>query len=150
MSNQSEQKYNDIIDLPHHVSETRPRMPVYDRAAQFAPFAALTGYADATAETARLTDQKVELEEDKKEILDEKLHILQECGDQIAEVTFVYFVRDEKKAGGTYETMTDAIKRIDTYKRMIITKGGHQIPMDDLVEIQGDFEDIAANIAENH
>ncbi len=142
MDDKTSQQYRDIIDLPHHVSETHPHMSVYDRAAQFAPFAALTGYEDATAETARLTDQKVELEEDKKEILDAKIRILQECGEQMAEVTLVYFVRDEKKAGGIYETMTDFVKRIDAYRRLVITKDGHQIPIDDMIDIQGDFESI--------
>ncbi|MDO5573106.1 MAG: hypothetical protein Q4G60_03910 [bacterium] len=142
MDDKNGQQYCDIIDLPHHVSEIHPHMSVYDRAAQFAPFAALTGYEDATAETARLTDQKVELEEDKKEILDAKIRILQECGEQMAEVTLVYFVRDEKKAGGTYETMMDSVKRIDAYRRLIITKDGHQIPIDDMIDIQGDFESI--------
>ena len=93
-------QYDDIINLPHHVSKTRPQMSMVDRAAQFSPFAALTGYDAAIKETGRLTDEKVNLSEEEKEALDRKQQILMEwLGDHPA-LTITFFVPDEKKSGG--------------------------------------------------
>ena len=94
--------YSDIINLPHHQSKTRPHMTNYNRAAQFAPFAALTGHSEAIDETARLTDSKIELDEYEKEIIDRKLRIITENISTMPEITVCYFVPDEKKAGGAY------------------------------------------------
>ena len=98
-------KYDDIIHLPHHVSATRPRMPMLDRAAQFSPFVALTGYEAAVRETARLTDQRVELDESAKAELDRKLRLLLSLPGQ-PEASITYFRPDERKEGGAYETVT--------------------------------------------
>lgn len=105
-------KYQDIINLPHHVSKTHPQMPLYDRAAQFSPFAALTGYEDAIRETARLTDNWVQLSEDKKQELDEKLRQLIADRERTESVTIIYFQPDDRKEGGSYVTVTGQIARL--------------------------------------
>ena len=95
-------KYDEILSLPHHVSKTRPQMPMSDRAAQFAPFAALTGYDSAIKETGRLTDEKIELDEEALTALDMKYQILMDAFDDAPEVTITFFQPDERKAGGKY------------------------------------------------
>ena len=129
-------KYDDIINLPHHVSATRPHMPMIDRAAQFMPFRALTGYEDAVRETARLTDEKIELTEDEKAILDMRL---QKLADEISsqpKVTLTYFRPDKKKTGGAYLTVTGQLKKIDDYEGALILMGGERILIEDILEIQ--------------
>ena len=129
-------KYDDIIHLPHHVSATRPHMPMIDRAAQFMPFRALSGYEDAVQETARLTDEKIELTEDEKAILDMRLQKLaDEIGSQ-PKVTLTYFRPDKKKAGGAYLTVTGQLKKIDDYEGALILMGGERILIEDILEIQ--------------
>ena len=113
-------RYDDIISLPHHQSKTRPHMPLIDRAAQFSPFAALTGYDDAVKETARQTERKAELSEEMQACLQEKLQILQAQIPTKPEAILTYFEADEKKAGGTYRTVRGEIKRIDEYRRVIV------------------------------
>ena len=113
-------RYDDIISLPHHQSKTRPHMPLIDRAAQFSPFAALTGYDDAVKETARQTERKAELSEEMQACLQEKLQILQAQISTKPEAILTYFEADEKKAGGTYRTVQGEIKRIDEYRRVIV------------------------------
>lgn len=103
--------YEDIINLPHHVSDKRPQMSMWDRAAQFSPFAALTGYDDAVTETARLTDDKIELDESAQATLDMKQHILMETISEQPEISVTYFKKDVKKAGGTYLTLTGKLKK---------------------------------------
>ncbi len=129
-------KYDDIINLPHHVSATHPHMPMIDRAAQFQPFRALTGYQDAVHETARLTDQRVELTEDEKALLDVRL---QKLADEIRSqplVTLTYFQPDKKKAGGAYITVTGQLKKIDDYEGALVLAGGERIVIEDILEIQ--------------
>lgn len=129
-------KYDDIIDLPHHVSSTRPLMPIRDRAAQFMPFRALTGYEDAVHETARLTDEKVELTEDEKALLDMRL---QRLADEIAvqpRVMLTYFRPDKKKAGGEYVTVTGRLKRMDDIEGVLVLVSGEQILIEDILDIQ--------------
>lgn len=129
-------KYDDIINLPHHVSATHPHMPMIDRAAQFQPFRALTGYEDAVHETARLTDQRVELTEDEKALLDVRL---QKLADEIRSqplVTLTYFQPDKKKAGGAYITVTGQLKKIDDYEGALVLAGGERIVIEDILEIQ--------------
>ena len=129
-------KYDDIIHLPHHVSAIRPHMPMLDRAAQFQPFRALSGYEDAVRETARLTDEKIELTEDEKAILDVRL---QKLADEISsqpKVTVMYFRPDKKKAGGAYLTVTGQLKKIDDYEGALILMGGERIVIEDILEIQ--------------
>ena len=95
-------KYDEIMGLPHHVSKTRPQMPMSDRAAQFAPFAALTGYDSAIKETGRQTDEKIELDEEALTALDIRYQLLMDAFDDAPEVTITYFQPDERKAGGKY------------------------------------------------
>ncbi|MCM1569765.1 MAG: YolD-like family protein [Roseburia sp.] len=111
-------------------------MSVYDRAAQFSPFAALTGHAAAIRETARLTEDKVELEEDARAYLDECLQRLRIHLKEQPRVTLSYFEADESKAGGRYQSLTGVVKKIDEFRREMILEDGKQIPLDNLVEIQ--------------
>lgn len=129
-------EYEDIIHLPHHVSSKRPRMPMSDRAAQFSPFAALTGYDDAIRETGRLTEQKVHLDEEALATLNEKFHVLQEHLNESPEIQFTYFKADERKVGGTYITVSGIVKKIREYERKLILEDGSVIPIDDILEIE--------------
>lgn len=126
-------KYDDIINLPHHVSAIRPHMPIADRAAQFSPFAALTGHDAAIKETARLTEQRVELDENRKCILNEKLQMIAENLQKQSMVTITYFLPDDRKEGGAYVNVTESVKRIDEYNRRIIMCDGTMISMNEIV-----------------
>ena len=131
--------YADIINLPQHELTTRQRMPRINRAASFAPFAALTGYDDAVRETARLTSERIELDEWTKEILNNKLRIaLDKAGEQ-PEISITYFLPDKKKSGGAYVTVKAVIRRIDEYERLVIFTDKSSIPIDDIYEIEGDI-----------
>lgn len=128
--------YEDIIHLPHHVSVRHPQMSRQDRAAQFAPFAALTGHKDAIRETERLTERKRRLSEDCRQILD--LYLQEVCQSQEPrEVDFEYFVPDQKKEGGSYQKKSGCIRRIDTYLNEIVLQSGDRIPLDEIVDIDG-------------
>jgi hypothetical protein len=131
--------YEDILNLPHHVSKTRPQMSMLDRAAQFSPFAALTGYDDAIKETGRLTDEKIEMDEDRKAALDMKQAYLIEMIDEQPEISITYFLPDTKKSGGAYVTVTGNLKRFDEYERLLILTDGKKIPMDDIADIESDL-----------
>lgn len=131
--------YEDIINLPHHVSKTRPQMSMPDRAAQFSPFAALTGYDAAINETGRLTDERTDLGEETKAMLDMKQHYLLEVISDQPEITVTYFVPDERKAGGAYVTVTGNLKRIDEYERLLILTNGKKIPMDEIADVESDI-----------
>lgn len=128
--------YDDIIDLPHHVSATRPHMPMLDRAAQFQPFRALTGYEDAVRETARLTDQRVELTDEEKARLDAILQTLADSIGSHPQVILTYFQPDKKKAGGAYATATGQLKKIDDIEGVLILMGGGHIVIEDILDIQ--------------
>ena len=128
--------YDDILHLPHPASKRHPRMPIVDRAAQFSPFAALTGHGAAIAETARVTDRRIELDEDAKEQLDQTLQLLLERIDEQPEITVTWFSPDKKKAGGQYHTATGKLKRIDTQESRLILTDGTQIPLEDLLRIR--------------
>lgn len=135
--------YDDIIHLPHHVSKTRPQMSMEDRAAQFSPFAALTGYDAAILETGRLTEDKLELGEESRAILDRKQRYLAEIIDTKPEITVTYFVPDEKKSGGAYSTVTGFLKRIDEYERVLMLTDGRKIQLDAIFDIESDeFENV--------
>ncbi|MCH5211096.1 MAG: hypothetical protein J1F01_09055 [Oscillospiraceae bacterium] len=112
--------YDDIINLPHHVSKTRPQMGIIDRAAQFSPFMALTGYGDAVEETARLTDDWIELDEERKALLNKKLQIICEHISEKPIAAITFFQPDEKKDGGAYVTITGSVKRVDEYNGTVI------------------------------
>lgn len=127
-------KYDDIINLEHHRSEKHPPMPEGDRAAQFAPFAALTGYSDAISESARMTENWTELTEEEAQGLDRRLKILVGSGE---EAGIVRFVPDARKAGGSYETIRCRIRRIENAERVIITEQGERIPMDRVKAVEG-------------
>ena len=132
-------EYDDIIHLPHHVSTTRPHMAVIDRAAQFSPFAALTGHDAAIKETARLTEERVELDEYMKESLNGKLQIIVERLKEQPEIKITYFRPDEKKDGGAYVTDSGTVKKIDGYKRIVVMTNRTEIPIDEIVSIEGDI-----------
>lgn len=127
--------YDDIINLPHHVSECHPQMPMSDRAAQFSPFAALSGYEAAVRETARMTDSKIELTEEEQAALNDQLQLLSEL-DSGAEALFTYFQPDQKKAGGAYITVSGCIKRLDDFERTVILTDGTKISVEDILSIQ--------------
>ena len=129
-------KYDDIIDLPHPISKHHPPMPVADRAAQFAPFAALTGYEDAIEEAARLTDAQEELGEDAQRELNEKLQLLIASAEQHPELTVTYFEPDTKKAGGRYVTLTGCLKRIQVVAQMIEFTSGKKVPLASVLDIE--------------
>ena len=132
-------KYRDIINLPHKQSTKRPHMSLLDRAAQFAPFAALTGYDDAVKETARLTDEKIEMSEENLNVLNMKYQILVDRLDEEHEVVFTYFIPDGNKSGGAYVEKRGVVKKVDDYERLITLYDGTKIPMGDVLTIDGDF-----------
>lgn len=122
--------YEDILYLPHHVSGTRRQMSMTDRAAQFSPFAALTGYDAAIRETARLTDSSVDLEGDEKAVLNGRLQLLSRCLDREPRITVTYFVPDRRKSGGAYETVTGQVRKIDPLEQALFLGDGTRIPFD--------------------
>ena len=132
-------QYDDIIHLPHHVSKIRPQMSMQDRAAQFSPFAALTGYDAAIKETGRLTDERIELDEEALTALDMKYQLLMDALDDKPEVTITYFQPDERKAGGKYVSAVGTVKKVDDFERRITMQDGSKIPMDDVLIIDGEI-----------
>lgn len=137
--------YDNIINLPHHVSATRPRMTAINRAAQFSSFAALTGYETAIKETARLTDERIELDEYTKEILNDRLQILSDQLKEHPEIVITYFMPDTKKDGGAYITTTGTVKKIDIYERVVIMSDGTAIPIDEIIRIEGQMFEAMSN-----
>ena len=133
---EDEHRYDDIIDLPHHVSKTHPQMPMRSRAAQFAPFAALSGYEEAVKETARLTEEERELDEYEREELDHKLQILIRHWKEQPRVTITYFKPDSKKSGGSYVDVTGIVRKIDADQRMIWMEDDARIPMGHVSHIE--------------
>lgn len=131
--------YEDIINLPHHVSKKHPQMSIWSRSAQFAPFAALTGYDDAVKETARLTDKRLEIDEGLKNILNNKLQYILENKLLQPEITFTYFVYDTKKSGGKYIEKTGVVKKIDLNEKYIMLKDKTKISIDEIINITGDI-----------
>jgi len=126
----------DIINLPHHVSTKHPQMSLQDRAAQFSPFAALTGYEAAVKETARLTDRRIELDEGEKEKINLQLQQIRENLAEGPEATLVYFVPDPRKEGGSYVTVTGRVLSIDEYKREILLQDGQIVPIEELFAVE--------------
>ena len=129
--------YDDIIHLPHHVSQNHPQMPMLDRAAQFAPFAALTGYEAAVGETARLTTERRELDAQEAEELNRRLAALIARLPERPEVTVEYFVPDDRKAGGTYVTVTSRVRHISGPKKTLVMEDGTGISLEDIFSISG-------------
>ena len=130
--------YEDIINLSRPMP-TRPRMPMIDRAAQFSPFAALTGYDAAIQETGRLTDQRIELDEDAKARLSDRLQLIKENIGENPVVEITYFVPDERKEGGAYITETGVVLRIDEYARRIVMADGKRIPIREVIQLEGEL-----------
>ena len=128
--------YDDIINLPRHQSNNRKRMSNYDRAAQFSPFAALKGYDDEIEETARLTDDKWDVEGTRVDDINEKLVLLKQAVKQHPPVTLTYFVQDSKKAGGAYVTTEARLKKISEYERMLILDNNIAVSFDDIYNIE--------------
>ena len=133
---EAEKKYADIIDLPHPTSPTRPRMSREARAAQFSPFAALTGYDAAITEAGRLTDKRVVLTEEAKTVLNEKINILLEYIANTPTVTVTYFVPDKRKEGGEYITAVGRAERIDEYERTLTISEGRVVLISDIIAIE--------------
>ncbi|MBE5960530.1 MAG: YolD-like family protein [Lachnospiraceae bacterium] len=131
--------YDDIINLPHHVSPSRPRMSLYDRAAQFSPFAALTGHGAAIQETARLTGQRIELDENSKQHLNERLQMIKNHLKDQPEVEFTYFIADQKKEGGEYVTVVGNVKKIKEYEQLIFLADGSYISIEDILSVDGEL-----------
>lgn len=132
-------QYDDIINLPHHRSTTHHPMSREKRAAQFSPFAAVTGYDEAVKETARLTDKKVDLDENAKNRLDEKLRVIQEHLSNKPDLVITYFQPDENKAGGSYLTACGIVRKIDHYERAVIMQDGRRIETDEIFDISGEI-----------
>ena len=128
--------YDDIINRPRPVSPTHPRMPTANRAAQFSPFAALSGFGSAIKETARLTDARITLGESDIAALDMKLQVLADSAAARPEIAVTYYVPDEKKAGGAYITATGALKKIDQAERTILFASGERIAIHDILDIE--------------
>ena len=132
-------KYDSIINLEHHKSKKHPPMSVYARSAQFAPFAALTGYEETVTETAREVENRIELDEELKAILDSKIQILSEQIKKKPEVIFTYFVSDLTKDGGAYINITGIVRKIDSFSQTIILEDKIEIPISDIIDISGDI-----------
>lgn len=132
-------KYDDIINLPHHTSSKRLPMSMLDRAAQFSPFAALTGYDAAIKETARLTEERIELDENEQEALDVQLQIIREHLKEKPEITVTYFQQDARKAGGAYLSLTGNVKKIDDYEKCIVMMDKQKIPVENVISVDGEI-----------
>ena len=131
--------YEDIVDLPHHISKKHPQPTMADRAARFAPFAAITGYEEMVLEEARVTDDRIEMDESSKAALNEKLNMILEFLDEQPEVSITYFEPDKRKAGGAYITVTGTVKRIDEYEHLVIMTDGKKINIDDIYNLQSEL-----------
>lgn len=136
MSDADKNKYDDIIHLPHHVSTTHPQMSMENRAAQFAPFAALTGHKEEVREAGRYTERRIELDEDEQETLDRRLQYIRGKLSKGPEIAVTYFLPDERKEGGRYVTERGVVKKIDEYRRCFVMEGGMEIPVRDITNIR--------------
>lgn len=137
--NEDIKRYDDIIHLPHPEPSTHPRMTMENRAAQFSPFAALTGYDEATREEARLTDEKKELSDDMIEMLDARLAVLEQHLKEHPSITVTYFHQDEKKSGGRYITVSGNLKNLDVIKHILHMTDNTKIPIEDIRLIECDL-----------
>jgi len=131
--------YDDMIHLTHHVSTRHPHMAVSDRAAQFSPFAALTGHDAAIKETARLTDERVAIDEYMKDVLNNKLRIILDRIKEHPQIAITYFQQDEKKNGGSYVITAGTVKKINQYERIVVMTDDTEIPIDEISSIDGNI-----------
>ena len=132
-------KYDDMVYMQNPTPACKPRMSLHDRAEQFSPFAALTGYEDAVEETARLTDSRLELSEDMKTILNEKMQMILDNAENGPIVTITYFVPDKKKSGGAYVDVSGIVKEIDEYERCVVMTDKKKIPIEQIRAIEGEL-----------
>lgn len=139
MANTNNHQYDDIINLSHHVSQTRLRKSMTDRAAQFSPFATLTGFDAAIREMGRLTEQRIELTADSREELDRRQQLLVEHLSEHPEVSVTYFVSDERKSGGAYVTVSDGVKKIDRYQRLLVLNDDIWIPLNEIIVLDSEI-----------
>lgn len=131
--------YEDIVNLPPHISKRHPQPSMMDRAARFAPFAAITGYEEMVLEEARVTDERIDLDEGTLSLFNEKLNMIQEFLDEEPEVTITYFEPDKKKSGGAYVSVTGTVKRIDEYEHIVLMNDSKQIPIGEIYDIQSEL-----------
>ena len=131
--------YEDIVNLPPHISKRHPQPSMIDRAARFAPFAAITGYEEMVLEEARVTEERIDLDEGTLSLLNEKLNMIQEFLDEEPEVTITYFEPDKKKSGGAYVNITGIVKRIDEYEHFVIMTDGKKIRIEDIFALESDL-----------
>ena len=131
--------YEDIVNLPPHISKKHPQPTMMDRAARFAPFAAITGYEEMVLEEARVTEERIDLDEGALVLLNEKLNMIQEFLDEEPEVTITYFEPDKKKSGGAYVSVTSTVKRIDEYEHIVLMNDGKQIPIGEIYDVQSEL-----------
>lgn len=134
-------RYDDIINLPHHTSKVHKPMSMQARAAQFAPFAALSSYGEAIKETARLTDEQIFIDDNLKEMLNDKLQYLLAKIKYRPQATFTYYIKDKNKNGGKYKTIKEKIKKIDLYNQYIILIDDTKIPINNIINITSDIFD---------
>lgn len=131
--------YEDIVNLPPHISKRHPQPSMMDRAARFAPFAAITGYEEMVLEEARVTEERVDLDEGALSLLNEKLNMIQEFLDEEPEVTITYFEPDKKKSSGAYVSITGTVKRIDEYEHLVILIDGKKIRIEEIYALESDL-----------
>jgi len=131
--------YEDIVNLPRPVSGKHPEPTVMERAARFAPFAAITDYEEMVLEEARSTEERITLDENALASLDKKLNVLRDFSEKMPEITVTYFKPDERKSGGAYMTLTGTVKRIDPYKKLLIFNDGQRIPLEDIFELESEL-----------
>ena len=131
--------YEDIINLPPHISKKHPQPSMMDRAARFAPFAAITGYEEMVLEEARVTEDRIDLDEETLSLLNEKLSMIQEFLYDEPQIKITYFEPDKKKTGGAYVSITGVVKRIDEYERLVIMTDGKKIRIEDIYGLESDL-----------
>ena len=131
--------YEDIVNLPPHISKKHPQPSMLDRAARFAPFAAITGYEEMVLEEARVTEERIDLDEGALLLLNEKLNMIQEFLDEEPEVTITYFEPDKRKSGGAYVSVTGTVKRIDEYEHLVIMDDGKKIRISEIYNLHSEL-----------
>jgi len=131
--------YEDIVNLPPHISKKHPQPSMMDRAARFAPFAAITGYEEMVLEEARVTEERVDLDEGALSLLNEKLNMIQEFLEEEPEVTITYFEPDKRKSGGAYVSVTGTVKRIDEYEHLVIMDDGKKIRIGEIYNLHSEL-----------
>ena len=133
--------YEDIVNLPPHISKKHPQPTMLERAARFAPFAAITGYEEMVLEEARVTEERIELDDGTLAMLNEKLNIIHDSLDSEPVIQITYFEPDKKKSGGAYISVTGTVKRIDEYERLVIMSDGKKIRIDEIFGLEGKLFD---------